>query len=296
MNTRTLLCGAITAITLSAPLGADVLELDLGRFQFNGGTTDYTYDGDWSSVLGKDVEGTDPEWMRTVATVDLGSLIAAMGGRQIAWISVVDTGENWYGFTPGADMDVFRIEGLADETLVSYTYDGPNGHYAGWDSAKYADRTAVLDQRTGGGDDTPYWVSLGLDGELTMNFDRWPETGTDDSADDASDDASDDPIDDVETDDGGNDAGDGGVIQAPDGLSTAVWIPLPDDRPKDGGILESSWSFTGLELRFNEVSPTAESVNIRIGFAASSFYGGPVPGPGALTVLAAAFRLRRRRR
>ncbi len=285
MNTRTLLFGAITAATLVAPLTADVLEVDLGRFTFNGGTSDYTYEGDWSSVLGQDVEGTDPDWMRTVATVDLGSLISAMGGRQIAWISVVDTGDNWYGFTPGADVDVFRVDGLPEETLVSYAYDGDNHHYSGWDSQKYADRTAILDQRTGGGDDTPWWVSLDRDGALTMTFDRWPAGGGD-SGDSGSDD----------TEGDGSGKTDGGIIGVANELTTSVWIPpTRDPGDADGGMIEPSWSFTGLELRFNEVSPTAEAVNIRIGFAESSFFG-PVPGPGGLAVLGASIRLRRRRR
>ncbi len=287
MNARTLLGGAIIAATCSATLAADVLEVDLGRFLFNGGTNDYTYDGDFASVLGKDVEGTDPEWMRTVATVDLGSLISMMGGRRIAWISVVDTGDNWYGFTPGADMDVFRVEGLPDETAVTYAYDGPNGYYTGWDSQKYADRTAVLDQRTGSGNDTPWWVSLGDEGALTMFFDGWPIVGPDDPSDSGSD----------EPDDGGDTTDDdGGVLDQPMDLTTSISMPLLDDRDIDGGTLGANWSFTGLQLRFNEVSPTAESVNIRIGFEASGYFTPPVPGPGALGVLAMGLHCRRRRR
>jgi hypothetical protein len=250
-------------------------------------------------VLGKDVEGTDPDWMRTVATVDLGSLVTAMGGRSIAWISIVDSGQNSYLATPGADIDVFRIEGVPEETLVSYSYDGPNEHYAGWDSEKYASRTAVLDQRTGAGEDTPWWVSLDREGSLTMSFDRWPDTGAGDSADGGADDSGDssdssDSGDSDSNDPGTNDDG-GGVLDSPNDLSHAIWMPIIDERPVDGGMLESSWSFSGLELRFNEVSPTAESFNIRIGFAESSFFV-PVPGPGALGVLGMAIRLRRRRR
>ncbi|MFM1832101.1 MAG: hypothetical protein RLZZ461_417 [Planctomycetota bacterium] len=286
---------------LSATVSADVLELDLGRFRFNGGVSDYTYEGDWSSVLGKDVEGTDADWTRTVATVDLGALITAMGGRSIEWISITDTGENWYGFTPGADIDVFRVEGLAEGMSVNYSYAGPNSYYNGFGSADFAERAAVLDQRSGTDNSTPWWVSLGDRGTLTMTFDGWPtpnDSGSDDSgADDSGSGGSDDAIDNGGGDTGGDDNG-GGVIDAPPlDLFTAVAIPQFDDRVTDGGLLLPSWSFTGLELRFNEVSPTPESMFIRIGFSASnSFAPPPVPGPGALGVLGFALRVRRRRR
>jgi hypothetical protein len=288
MNTHMLLCGAISMAALSATVSADVLELDLGRFRFNGGVSDYTYEGDWSSVLGKDVEGTDADWTRTVATVDLGALVTAMGGRSIEWISIVDTGENWYGFTPGADIDVFRVDGLADEMSVTYSYDGPNSHYQSYGSADYAERTALLDQRTGTDDSTPWWVSLGDKGALTMTFDGWPASSDPGSGDSGTDDTG-------GTVDGDDIDTDGGVLDAPFDLFTAIATPSIDDRTSGGGLLLPSWSFTDLELRFNEVSPTPEWMSIRIGFSASNSFA-PVPGPGALGVMGIALRLRRRRR
>jgi hypothetical protein len=293
MNTHMLLCGAISVTALSATISADVLELDLGRFRFNGGVSDYTYEGQWASVLGKDVEGTDADWTRTVATVDLGSLINVMGGRQIAWISIVDTGENTYLATPGADIDVFRVEGLSEETSVQYSYLGPNANYVGWGSEQFADRTALLDQRTGGGEATPWWVSLGREGALTMTFDQWPSGGSDGSG---GSDAGGGTEDGEGSDDneGTVDTNGGGVLTTDSGLNT-LWTISDKDRDLDGGLLESAWSFAGLELRFNEVSPTAEWMSIRIGFVQSSSFA-PVPAPGALSVIGIAIRLRRRRR
>ncbi len=289
MNTHTLLCGAMSVAALAAAVSADTIEVDLGRFRFNGEESDYTYEGEWASVLGRDVEGVDP-WIRTVATVDLGSLITAVGGRQIEWISISDTGENWYNFTPGADIDVFRVDGLPEGVSVTYAYDGPNSHYAGFDSDDFAERTAVLDQQLGTDDSTPWWVSLGDRGTLTMFFDGWPasnDSGSDDAGtgDSGSDDATD------------GDGGDGGVIDGPGNLSHAVAIQLPDDRVSDGDLLMPSLSFTDLELRFNEVSPSPEWMSIRVGFSASSsFAPPPVPGPAALGVMGFVLRIRQRRR
>lgn len=298
MNTRMLLVGAALAGSLSATLVADVLEVDLGRFKFAGGTDDYQYEGDWSSILGTDVEGDT--YAKTVATVDLGGLVDAMGGRQIAWIRVSDTGDNWYARHPGSDVDLFTVAGLPDETIVSYSYDGTNGMYAGWADTRLAEHVARVDHEPYSGDETPWWVSLGRDGSLTMTFDAWPASGGGDSSAGGGSDDSDDSDDSGDSGDSGSDDGDsgsdGGVIDLSGILSTAIALPQIDDRSKaDGGTLLPSWSFADLQLRFNEIAPTAEWSRITIGFASSNFFV-PVPGPGALGVLGFAFRLRRRRR
>ena len=284
MNTRMLLVGAALAGSLSTSLVADVLEIDLGRFRFAGEMNDYAYEGDYGAFLGTDYEG-DPH-VRTVATVDLGGLMEAMGGRTIAWIRVEDEGDNFYNNAhPGPDIDLFAVAGLPTGVSTTYSYEGINPIYTGMSSEDLAIETARVDFRFNETDESPWWVSLDRNGSLTMTFDGWqpPGGGGDDSSDDGS------------SDDNDADSGDdGGVIDAPGDLDTGTWIP-PFHDEGDGGLIEPSWSFDDLQLRFNEISPSPEWTRISIGFASSSSFT-PVPGPGALGVLGLALRLRGRRR
>ena len=71
---RSLSC--MIPVAIASIASADVIEMNLGRFQFNGGVEDYAYEGDHADVLGTDYEG-DPI-VRTVATVDLGSLFGQL--------------------------------------------------------------------------------------------------------------------------------------------------------------------------------------------------------------------------
>ena len=282
MNTRMLLVGAAVAGSLTTSLVADILEVDLGRFRFAGETADYAYEGDFGAHLGTDYEG-DPH-VRTVATVDLGGLMDAMGGRYIAWIRIEDEGNNWYNNAhPGPDIDVFAVAGLPTGVSTTYSYDGVNPNYVGMSSDDLVIETAKVDFRYNETDDSPWWVSLDQNGSLTMTFDGWqpPGGGSDDSGGDSGD--------------GGGDSGDdGGTIDTSGDLDTATWIP-PAQGDGDGGLLEPSSSFLDLELRINEIAPTAEWTRVTIGFASSSYFT-PVPGPGALAVLGFALRLRGRRR
>ena len=299
MNTRMLLLGAAIAGSFCTSLTADVLELNLGRFAFNGSTTAYDYEGDWSSALGSDVEGDVHS--KTVATVDLGAVISAAGGRQIAWIRIDDPGDNWYnGSSPGADIDLFAVAGLAPEMVVTYSYDGPMATYASWSSDDLAAHVAKVDHEPYSGTQTPWWIATGRFGSLTMTFDGWPANDPGDA--DSGADSGGDDLGGGDAGSGGSDGGDtgggdsgGGVLDGPSALMTSVAIPQVDDRDVDGGLIEPSWSFTGLQLRLNEVAPTREWFNVTIGFTANSFFV-PVPGPGALGVMGIALRLRRRRR
>lgn len=290
MNTRMLLVGAAVAGSLTTSLVADILEVDLGRFRFAGETDDYAYEGDHGAHLGTDYEG-DPH-VRTVATVDLGGLMDAMGGRHIAWIRIEDEGDNWYNNThPGPDIDLFAVAGLPAGVSTTYSYDGVNPNYVGMSSDDLATETARVDFRFNEPDDSPWWVSLGQNGSLTMTFDGWQPPGG--GSDDPGDDSNDDPGDDSGEDDGGSDDA-GGTIDIPGDLDLATWIP-PLQGEGDGGLLAASSSLFDLELRINEIAPTAEWTRVTIGFASSSHFT-PIPGPGALAVLGFALRLRGRRR
>ena len=212
-----------------------------------------------------------------------------MDGRYIAWIRVEDEGDNYYNNAhPGPDIDLFAVAGLPTGVSTTYSYEGTNPIYTGMSSQDLATETARVDFRFNETDSSPWWVSIGQNGAITMTFDGWQPPGG--SGNDSNDGGSGDVGDD--TDDGSDDGG--GVIEAPDDIDDATWIP-PFHDGGDGGIIQPSWSFDDLQLRFNEIAPTAEWTRITIGFASASSFT-PVPGPGALAALGLALRLRRRRR
>ena len=72
-------------------------------------------------------------------------------------------------------------------------------------------------------------------------------------------------------------------------------VKLGNPPQGDGGVLTlPSSQYYDLMLRFNEIAPTAEWVNITIGLHGSSMP--TVPGPMGLTVLPMAMGLMARRR
>jgi hypothetical protein len=233
--------------------------------------------------MGTDVEG-DPH-LRTVATVDLGTIFSQMNLGAIAWIRVEDTGVNGYvdGMSPGADIDLFSLVGRPDGISTTYAYDGPNPIYQDFTSGQLASEVAVVDMDFGGDDDSPWWISLGDSGSLTMNLDGWPPF--EDSGDQG---------------DGGGDPGDGddpGDVQD-DGPIFQVLQPISDIRKHGhgGGILLPSHDLSAFQLRLNEVSPSPEWISVTIGYQIAGSEQA-VPGPAMLpAVFAAAGLIRRRRR
>ena len=304
ISTLTLLC-SLPASLVAPFAAADVLELDLGRIRFNGNTSDYTYEGSHGDLMGTDVEG-DPH-LRTVATVDLGTLFSQMNMGAISWIRVEDTGVNGYvdGMSPGADIDLFALVGRPDGISTTYAYDGPNPIYQDFTSGQLASEVAVVDMDFGGDDDSPWWVSLGDSGSLTMTLDGWPpveDPGDPGDDSDAPGDGGGDPGDDSDDPgDGGGDPGDGGGdpgdVQE-DGPIFQVLQPISEIRKPDhdGGILLPSHDLSGFQLRLNEVSPSPEWISVTIGYEIAGSQQ-VVPGPAMLpAVFAAAGLMRRRRR
>ena len=269
----------ILGIATTSAVQGDVWELNVGDFLFANGTGGYEYQGDHAQHLGSDVEGDPIE--KTVATVDLGALMAAQSAHSIAWLRISDPGCNFYNTNPGADIDLFAVSGAPEGLDIQYHYEGSNSLYQGMSSHDLGVELQQVDFNYGFPDSSPLWVSVGCEGSITMTFDGWPDPGDDDdSGEDGS--GGDDPGDD---DSGGGDPGD--VIDISD--------LFDDPHQGDGGILTlPSNEYFDFELRFNEIAPTAEWVNITIGLAGSSMP--TVPGPMGLTVLPMAMGLMSRRR
>jgi len=272
--------------------GADILELELGSFLFGHGTDDYEYVGDYAAFMGSDVEGDPIE--KTVATIDLGAVLAAFDMSAIAWITISDPGTNAYYTNPGADIDLFTVSGLPEGVGVEYGYDGINPLYTDMSSAELAQEVAEVDFTTGAGDASDLFVSLACEGSLTMSFLDWPDSGGggDDPGDDSGsgdsgpgDDPGDDSGGDPDTDDGA-DWEPGDILDLPG---------LGGDSPIGGEVAVPSIDPDALFLRFNEIAPTAEWVTISIGLLASSHHV-VVPGPFTITALPVAVGLMRRRR
>ncbi|MHC4793065.1 MAG: hypothetical protein ACYTDE_02065 [Planctomycetota bacterium] len=285
ISTFVLLCSLPASVA-----AADVIELDLGRIRFNGETSDYTYDGSHGDLMGTDIDGE--QHLRTVATVDLGTLFSRMDMGSIAWIRIQDTGENSYvaGSSPGADIDLFAVAGRPDGISTTYAYEGPNPLYQDFNSGQLASEVDTLDMEYGGGDHSPWWVALGDSGSLTMHFDGWPPAGDPGGEDDSSGGGGD-------PGDGGDPGGDPGDVED-DGPVFEVKSPTDEIRKPghDGGILLPSIDLSGFQLRLNEVSPTPEWISVSIGYEIAGSQQ-VVPGPAMLpAVFGAAALIRRRRR
>ena len=274
----------IAGIAVTSAAHGDVWELNVGDFLFGNGTTGYEYQGDHADVLGSDIEGDPIE--KTVATVDLGTLMASQSAQSIAWIRISDPGCNAYYTNPGADIDLFNISGLPEGVDFEYSYDGSNDLYQGMSSEDLAIELQQIDFNHGFHDHSPLWVSLDCEGSITMTFDGWPDSG--DGGGSGGDDSGDN--DSGDNDSGDNDSGgddSGGIIDISDLFG--------DPHQGDGGVLNlPSNQYTDFILRFNEIAPTAEWVNITIGLQGSSMP--TVPGPMGLTVLPMAMGLMARRR
>ena len=277
----------IAGIAMSSVAHADVWELDLGDFRFGHGTDGYEYQGNHSEFLGSEIEGDPIE--KTVATVDLGALMASQAAQEIAWIRISDPGCNSYYSNPGADIDLFDISGLPEGVGIDYWYEGSNSLYQGMSSEDLATELDQVDFDYGYGDNSPIWVSLGCEGSITMTLDGWPDPGSGDSG---GDDPGDDPGDDT-----GDDPGDGGSGGGGPGDVIDLGDIFGDPHGGNGGVLTlPANQYLGFLLRFNEIAPTAEWVNITIGLQGSSMP--VVPGPIGLAVLpmAMGFIAPRRRR
>lgn len=198
----------------------------------------------------------------TVVTVDLFGLLSAAGYNAIESISVFDAGNNQYVGSPGADIDLFTIEGFASGATTSYSYNGPNAQHASETSATLGSRVGALDALSGDQDyNSQHFVSLGKLGALSASF-LVPSGGS-----------------------GGSGGGGGGAGGGGSGG------PTETGGETGGGV--PTWSNLlliqqGLKLKISEAG-SSEGYVIKINAMM-------VPAPGAMALLGAlGLRSRRRR-
>ena len=281
MSTRSLIAtGLVSLAILQADAGADVLQLELGQFYFRG---DYPtiYSGEFQEYLAESHEGP---YQRPVSELHVGGIIADLDLGSIAWIRISGPDTETSLVNPGADIDLFTLEGLCDDIETRYAYNGPNALYHKASSGSLAAEVAAVDFTHGQGDADSTFVSLGTSGSLQMWFEGDSDSGEKDSGGDDT------------GDEGKGDSGAGGTLGEIFGIEPA-WRSASGKRHGRG--LETEASIQGvygldLSLRINEIAPIAEWVTIDVGYYGSSV---PVPGPaGALGLGVGMIFLKRRRR
>ena len=307
IKTRSLFC-SFAFTTLAATAGADVFELEIGEFRFQGSNHPFQYVGEYGEYVGSSLAGDNPT---TVGEIQVGKLAKDLDIGTIAWIRITGPDTQTSQVNPGADIDLFAVEGLPDDVQSHYHYDGPNTRYQGMVSDMLAQELSTLDFIPGQLDEDLSFVSVGTGGSLLMMFEAvgggsdggGSDGGGDDDggSDDSSDDGHDGPEDsgDDDSDDGsdggpGDVEGDGPLPTRPI-LDPSLWSA--DGREWADGF-ETQASFVGLGhdpllLMINEIAPIPENVTVHIGFMNMMT---PVPGPAGGLMLAAAAAIRRRRR
>ncbi|MCL4209393.1 MAG: hypothetical protein HRU76_00575 [Phycisphaeraceae bacterium] len=162
---RMLLSGAIGALTLTGSAHADLLEI--GLF-WNVGQGQIHYEGAFRDYITSERTGNTGQY--TVIHIALEDILRSVGAHAIAALHIVDSGNNIYTSTPGADIDWVRFNGLSSD--VTYSYDGPTPTHRAETPGQLAQRVANLDWGQNGGGNLPsmQFVSLGRYGTLTATL------------------------------------------------------------------------------------------------------------------------------
>ena len=283
-----LTAGMVSLACVQAGAGADVLQLELGQFYFRG---DYPtiYSGDYQSYLAESHEGP---YQRPVSEIQVGAIMKDLDLGPIAWIRISGPDTETSLVNPGADIDLFRLEGLAEDVHACYAYNGPNALYHGASSESLAAEVAAVDFLQGQSDTDSTFVSLGTSGSMLMWFEG--ATGGHDN-DGGGSDGSDNDSD--EGDDGDTDSGDDHGADNTLNMDV-IWGSAYGGQAGEGVDLAASVqgvSGSNLWLRINEIAPISEWVSIDVGYYHQSSV--PIPGPtGAIALGVGAFLARVRRR
>lgn len=167
---RTCALSAIGALTLSSAALAETQLIDLGTFWNTPPAGTVGYSGDYGSFISSSPYLFD--YLHTVVSVDVSSLLQSVGANALVSVTVTDTGSNSSGpLSPGADLDLFAFTGLPADAQSAIAYTGPNAVHAAESMATLADRVAAVDAFSGAQD---AWnlthVSLGTGGSLKTTF------------------------------------------------------------------------------------------------------------------------------
>ena len=171
--TRTGFATGLGCLAACSGLGAADILVDVGCFSNINPIPSCSYEGDFEDhVSTTEVEGYTSTLGYTMIDIDLGGILASVGGGRLTGISIVDFGDNTYGsLSPGADIDYVGITGLDPGVTVQAGYGGTTGAHAGETPDELWARLDTLDAFYGANhlDDAVY-VSLGQHGVLDLSF------------------------------------------------------------------------------------------------------------------------------
>jgi MYXO-CTERM domain-containing protein len=175
--------GAIGALTISTVAFAGQttpptpLSIHVGQMKNTGwGTISYTGDYRTQVTASKAPAGTNT--YPTLITIDLSAILSINGFEAFSDVTVVDSGLNAYGGSPGADIDYFAFTGLPNNVAYEFAYLGPNPTHLNESAGVLGIREALIDTQTGNTDNGALaFVSLGLNGKLTANMSGWTGGG-----------------------------------------------------------------------------------------------------------------------
>jgi len=157
--------GAIAALAFAAnSFAIDPQTIEVGSF-VNTSMSTATYTGPYTGFVSHAaVDG------HNVMTIDVAGILDSLGYNLLYSITVTDNGANSYGsLSPGADIDLFRIDGPNVDYFFSYA--GPNATHHPEDSDRLGERLLQLDSFSGAQDQWAVThVSLGQNGSITATF------------------------------------------------------------------------------------------------------------------------------
>lgn len=178
--------GAIGALTLSTvaiagqtnpPAPPTPVSIHIGQMR-NTGWGAISYAGDYSAHVTASKAPQSANTFPTLITIDLSAILSINGFEAFSDVSVVDSGQNAYGASPGADMDLFTFAGLPNNVAYEFEYLGPNPTHLSESAGILGLREAIIDTQTGATDNGSFaFVSLGLNGKLTANMSGWSGNG-----------------------------------------------------------------------------------------------------------------------
>ncbi len=169
MHLTTTITSVLAAFAVTGFASAELV-VNLGTIRQIAPRPSIEYTGSFGSSLSShlDASGT-----RTVASFDLNAIVLQLGGSlALTEIRVYDAGGNSYGnWSPGADIDLFRVVGSALEGNVVTGYSGGVTQHIGESSEILAARIAGCDAISGDQHyNSQHFISLGASGRAWMQF------------------------------------------------------------------------------------------------------------------------------
>ena len=156
---------ASSATIINSSAAADTI--DLGTFA-NIGQGEIEYTGSFETYINSTQQGDNGE--HTVVSIDIAAILNSLGGVGIESISIIDTGNNIYNGAPGADIDLFRINGI-DPDAYNVLYDGPTSVHNDETETELRGRMNTLNWGSGNGQlSGGTYLSLGQEGVITAIF------------------------------------------------------------------------------------------------------------------------------